>query len=70
MFRFEYFDSSKEKDWDNFIDERSVNGTFLVSRRFLNYHPEGRFKDVSLIIYNEKNNIAANKIKNELYKRY
>lgn len=59
MFRFEYFDSSKEKDWDNFIDERSVNGTFLVSRRFLNYHPEGRFKDVSLIIYNEKNNIAA-----------
>ncbi|MBQ9200153.1 MAG: GNAT family N-acetyltransferase [Lachnospiraceae bacterium] len=59
MFRFEYFDKAKESDWDKFIEERSVNGTFLQSRRFLNYHPEGRFKDVSLFIYNEKNNIAA-----------
>ena len=59
MFRFEYFDESKEKEWDDFIEGRSINGTFLQSRRFFNYHPKDRFKDVSLIIYNEKNNIAA-----------
>lgn len=59
MFRFELYDNSKEKEWDQFVEEKSVNGTFLQSRRFLNYHPEGRFQDVSLVIYNEKNNIAA-----------
>lgn len=59
MFRFEKYDESSEKQWDQFISEKSINGTFLQSRRFLNYHPEGRFRDVSLVIYNEKNNIAA-----------
>lgn len=59
MFRFEIYQSSLEHDWDKFIDEKSINGTFLQSRRFINYHPEGRFKDASLVIYNEKNNIAA-----------
>lgn len=59
MFRFELYDSSLEKEWDQFIEEKSINGTFLQSRRFFNYHPADRFKDVSLVIYNEKNNIAA-----------
>ena len=54
MFRFEIYQSSLEHDWDKFIDEKSINGTFLQSRRFINYHPEGRFKDASLVIYNEK----------------
>lgn len=47
MFRFEKYDESSEKQWDQFISEKSINGTFLQSRRFLNYHPKGRFKDVS-----------------------
>ena len=55
MFRFEKYDSSLEKEWDRFIEEKSVNGTFLQSRKFFNYHPEGRFTDASLVIYNEKN---------------
>ncbi len=59
MFRFEKYDSSMEQEWDKFIEEKSVNGTFLQSRKFFNYHPEGRFADTSLVIYNEKNNIAA-----------
>lgn len=59
MFRFERYDDSLEKEWDKFIDEKSINGTFLQSRRFFNYHPAGRFKEASLVIYNEKNNIAA-----------
>lgn len=59
MFRFEWYEDSLEKQWDDFIEQKSINGTFLQSRRFFNYHPKDRFKDVSLVIYNEKNNIAA-----------
>ena len=59
MFHFEIYNDSKENEWDDFIENKSINGTFLQSRRFLNYHPLGRFKDVSLVIYNKKNNIAA-----------
>ena len=59
MFRFEKYEKSWEAQWDRFIDESSVNGTFLQCRRFLNYHPEGRFREASLLVYNEKNNVAA-----------
>ncbi len=59
MFRFERFHADNEKEWDQFIENASVNGTFLQSRRFLNYHPAERFVDCSLMIYNAKNNLAA-----------
>ncbi len=45
--------------WDKFIFEKAVNATFLQSRRFLNYHPEGRFIDKSYIFYEGKGNIVA-----------
>lgn len=44
--------------WDTFLDE-TVNGTFLQSRRFLSYHPVGRFEDCSLMIYDAKGNLAG-----------
>lgn len=59
MFRFERYQEENEQEWDAFIADKSVNGTFLQSRRFLNYHPKDRFTDCSLMIYNEKNNLAA-----------
>lgn len=59
MFDFIYLTSDKEQEWDDFLRDRAVNGCFLQSRRFLNYHPEGRFKDRSLLVYNSKENIAA-----------
>lgn len=59
MFRFERYSSEHEQEWDRFIEEKSVNGTFLQSRRFLNYHPKERFLDCSLLIYNAKNNLAG-----------
>lgn len=59
MYRFEWFLEEQEAEWDRFIEERSVNGTFLQSRSFLNYHPKDRFGDTSLIVYNEKNNICC-----------
>jgi lipid II:glycine glycyltransferase (peptidoglycan interpeptide bridge formation enzyme) len=59
MFHFVWYEESLEQKWDEFVAEKSINGTFLQSRNFLNYHPKDRFRDASLVIYNEKNNIAA-----------
>lgn len=47
-----------EPIWDKFVMEDSVNGTFLQTRRFLNYHPAGRFTDASLMMY-DKGKLAA-----------
>lgn len=44
------YESKWESQWDAFVLNRSINGTFLQSRRFLNYHPADRFKDASLLI--------------------
>ena len=49
-FSIEQFDEKYTEEWDKFIFDRSVNGTFLQSRRFLNYHPKGRFDDASIVV--------------------
>ena len=49
--------AEKESRWDRFVMDESVNGTFLQTRKFLNYHPEGRFKDASFLI--EKSGIVV-----------
>ncbi len=36
--------------WDKFVSE-SNNGTIFHTRRFLSYHPAGRFQDASLAFY-------------------
>lgn len=46
-----------EQRWDRFVMENSMNGTFLQTRKFLNYHPEGRFKDASFFV--EKSGIIV-----------
>lgn len=51
-----YEDKYKDK-WDRFITE-SVNGTFLQSRQFLDYHPAERFIDNSLLFMNGGNIVA------------
>lgn len=52
------YSSEWEQKWDEFVEMKSVNGTFLQTRRFINYHPEGRFVDGS-IIFLEKGKIKA-----------
>lgn len=48
----------KDKNvWDEFI-RQSKNGTFLFYRDYMDYHSD-RFTDCSLIIYDDKNRIAA-----------
>ena len=46
-------------EWDKFVLTCSVNGNFLQSRRFLSYHPEGRFSDSSLLYYDDKGNLRG-----------
>lgn len=58
MYNLVLFDTEKEEVWDKFVMNESVNGTFLQTWRFLNYHPKGRFQDCSLIFYYD-NKIAA-----------
>lgn len=45
--------------WDSFIRESSINGNFLQSRRFLSYHPKGRFDDFSLMYSDKKGNLRS-----------
>lgn len=53
------YTAADESAWDSFVENESINGTFLQTRRFLNYHPHGRFNDCSLIIVDRKGHIAA-----------
>ena len=54
----EYKDEYEEK-WDRFVSTGSINGTFLQTRRFLNYHPKERFVDNSLLFFNGEEIVAV-----------
>lgn len=56
--RVEKYTSSYKEVWDNFVITKSINGTFLQTRQFLEYHGE-RFEDASLIIYKGHDTIIA-----------
>ncbi len=47
-----------KRSWDEFIYNHSINGTFLQSREFLEYHPKERFMDCS-IIFKKNNKLVA-----------
>lgn len=60
MYKIKYYEETDKKIWDEFVlGNECINGTFLQSRNFLNYHPKDRFIDRSIIIYNEKETIIA-----------
>ena len=52
------YDSSLKDKWDEFVLSLSINGTFLQTKNFLDYH-NGRFDDCSLLIYKGSNTIVA-----------
>ncbi len=52
------YSTEYSQKWDNFV-EKSANGTFLQSRKFLSYHPEKRFEDYSLLFMKGGNIIAV-----------
>ena len=49
---YEILPYSPELDqrFDHFVMQESTNGTFLQTRRFLNYHPAGRFNEASFAL--------------------
>lgn len=53
------FDMSDEQRWDNFVLTQAYNGTILQTRKFLNYHKEGKFIDNSLLVYKGENRLIA-----------
>lgn len=57
-YKIEKFTADREIEWDLFVNEKSVNGTFLQTRNFINYHPKSRFIDCSLMVY-KKNTLVA-----------
>ena len=56
--RIEKYNNSLSALWDRFVLQESMNGTFLQTRKFIEYHPVGKFTDSSLIVY-KGNTIVA-----------
>ena len=50
MYEILPYNPELDKRLDHFVESESVNGTFLQTRRFLNYHPAGRFTDASFAL--------------------
>jgi hypothetical protein len=44
--------------WDNFV-KNELFGTVYHTRQFINYHPENRFIDESILIYNENKKLIT-----------
>lgn len=59
MIRLQVYEAKYEKQWDEFVLHKSLNGTFLQTRNFLNYHPEGRFTDSSLLFMKGETIVAV-----------
>lgn len=51
------YEGNRKLEWDNFV-KSSKNGHFFFYRDYMEYHSD-RFRDFSLIIYNDKGNIMA-----------
>ena len=67
-FKIERYRDSLSGVWDDFV-ERSKNGTFMLSRKFIFYHGD-RFQDYSMLIYKGEKLIAvfpANSIEHTIY---
>ena len=57
ILRIQNFEPTYEKDWDEFV-YKSKNGTFMLTRKFINYHGN-KFEDTSLLIYKNEKLIAV-----------
>lgn len=56
-YKIRKYQSTDKFIWDSFVDS-AKNGTFLFKRDFMEYHKD-RFKDYSLLIFDEKENLTA-----------
>jgi len=58
-YSFELFDEKNQEKWDAFVMRHSINGLFLQTRKFINYHPKNRFEDCSVMIYRKSSLVAV-----------
>lgn len=49
-YNISFYKEEEKELWDKFVDEKSMNGLFLSTRKFINYHPLGKFKDASICV--------------------
>lgn len=56
--RIEKYSADLKEKWDDFVMKQSMNGTFLQTRQFLDYHKD-RFQDTSLILYKGNDTMVA-----------
>lgn len=59
LLRIEKYNDEYEEKWEKFVLNESMNGTFLQTRNFLNYHPKDRFEDASLIVFKGNSTMVA-----------
>lgn len=63
------YTADKAEEWNSFV-EKSKNGTFLIDRRYMDYHSD-RFSDFSLMFYDDKERLCgllpANRINDTIY---
>jgi hypothetical protein len=52
------FSDSETELWDAFV-ESSFNGTLMHQRRFLSYHPAGRFQDRSVLVRDAQGSVVS-----------
>jgi hypothetical protein len=55
--RLSLYSDTDQRQWDSFV-WKANNGTLFHTRRFLSYHPAGRFQDNSLLFYEGENLLA------------
>ena len=52
------YEKKFQDEWDSFVTS-SNNGTIFHTRRFLSYHSPGKFKESSLLFYDDKKLISV-----------
>src|SRR4051794_12393374 len=58
MLEVKNFDRSMEGEWDNFVENQALNGTFLHTRKFYDHNPLNKQDDHSFLFY-KKNKLVA-----------
>ena len=53
------FTEEHSTEWDDFVENKSINGTFLHTRKFYNHHAQNRRDDNSFLFYKKKKLIAV-----------
>ncbi|MBQ8656893.1 MAG: GNAT family N-acetyltransferase [Prevotella sp.] len=58
MFEVVRYTAGHEEEWNRFVMEKSKNGTFLLNRRYMDYHKD-RFHDHSLMFFRDGRLLAV-----------